>query len=105
VTKDDYDDVSKLNRPDVFRLSIGLSRATFVSLFEAQPAPPGDGGVANAGPDFTVLNMVMPHPVYGSMFWVCILNPTDETFQSKVVPLLLMRTTWRAAGRQNAKHV
>jgi hypothetical protein len=30
----------------------------------------------------------MPHPVYGKMYWVCILNPGPETFQSVVRPLL-----------------
>ena len=30
----------------------------------------------------------MPHPVYGRMYWVCVLNPSDETFATKVQPLL-----------------
>jgi hypothetical protein len=31
----------------------------------------------------------MPHPVvYGRMYWVCILNPSEATFQAVVQPLL-----------------
>jgi uncharacterized protein DUF6194 len=30
----------------------------------------------------------MPHPVYGRMLWVCVLNPSDETFETKVRQLL-----------------
>ena len=30
----------------------------------------------------------MPHPVYGRMFWVCVLNPSDKTFETKVQQLL-----------------
>jgi hypothetical protein len=38
--------------------------------------------------DFTALDQVMPHPVYGRQYWVCVLNPSDETFETKVRPLL-----------------
>lgn len=32
----------------------------------------------------------MPHPVYGKMYWVCvcILSPSEDTFQDVVQPLL-----------------
>jgi hypothetical protein len=30
----------------------------------------------------------MPHPVYGRMHWICVLNPSNETFEVKVLPLL-----------------
>jgi Family of unknown function (DUF6194) len=29
----------------------------------------------------------MPHPVYGQMFWIGVLNPTAATFE-KVQPLM-----------------
>ena len=31
----------------------------------------------------------MPHPVYGRMYWVCVLNPSDETLETKARPLLV----------------
>lgn len=29
----------------------------------------------------------MPHPVYGRMHWICVLNPSEATFE-KIKPLL-----------------
>ena len=78
VTKDygEFDDRSNLNRPDVYRLNIGLSKETFASLFPA-------GGEH----DFTALDVLMPHPVYGANHFVCVLNPSASTFEN-LKPLL-----------------
>ena len=78
VTKDygDFDNLSNLNREGVFRLNIGVSKKTFDSLFPA--------GVDH---DFTALDELMPHPVYGPNHWVSVLNPSAETFTS-LKPLL-----------------
>jgi hypothetical protein len=78
VTKDygDFDNASNLNRPGVFRLNIGVSKKTYEGLF------PKD-----AVHDFTALDRLMPHPVYGPNHWVCVLNPTEATFES-LRPLL-----------------
>jgi hypothetical protein len=85
VTSDINDQFSNLNRPGIFRLNIGVSKQTFRSLF-GDPA-----SVRNElrDYDFTALDQLMPHPVYGHMCWVCVLNPTDETFETKVRPLLV----------------
>jgi hypothetical protein len=78
VTKDygDFDNLSNLNRPDVWRLNIGVSKETFDRLFP--------GGQRH---DFTALNVLMPHPVYGSNHFVCIVNPSDASFD-EIRPLL-----------------
>ena len=78
VTQDygDFDNRSDLNRPGVFRLNIGVSRPTFDRLFPAAEDH-----------DFRALDRLLPHPVYGSNHWVCVLNPSVETFDS-VKPLL-----------------
>jgi hypothetical protein len=76
VTKDSYDQFSQLDRPSVFRLNIGISRTTFRSLFATE-----------RDYDFTALDQIMPHPVYGQMFWICVLNPSVATFE-KVQPLM-----------------
>jgi hypothetical protein len=83
VTKDygDFDRASNLNRPGVFRLNIGLSKETYRSLFGPQPTP-GAAGVVDTGHDFTALDQIMPHPVYAPQSWVCVLNPSDATFQT-----------------------
>lgn len=93
VTSDLHDQFSNLDRPSVFRLNIGVSKQTFQSLL-GLPQPPSEadsateGKAAYSGYDFTALDQVMPHPVYGRMHWVCVLNPSDETFETKVRPLL-----------------
>jgi len=78
VTKDygDFDIASNLNREGVFRLNVGVSRETFRSLFHDDETY-----------DFTALDRLMPHPVYGRQSWVCVLNPSAETFE-QVKPLL-----------------
>src|SRR6476661_1026608 len=59
VTKDygEFDRASNLDRAGVFRLNVGVSKQKFQSLF---PAP-------DAGHDFTALDRIMPHPIYGKM--------------------------------------
>ena len=78
VTKDygDFDNKSNLNRPDVFRLNVGVSKETFASLFGDEVAY-----------DFTAIDTLMPHPVYGTNHWLCVLNPTAATFE-RLKPLL-----------------
>lgn len=83
----EYDAASQLNRPSVFRLNIGVSPGTYRALFGPQPPPPGDKGVVETGHDFTVLDQLLPHPVYAPQSWICVLNPSIETFQT-VQPLL-----------------
>jgi hypothetical protein len=77
----DYDHVSNLDRPGVFRLNIGISRETFQSLF-------GSDKVDINNYDFTALDVIMPHPDYAPQHYVCVLSPSDETFERSVRPLL-----------------
>ncbi|HXN91225.1 MAG TPA: DUF6194 family protein [Candidatus Sulfotelmatobacter sp.] len=78
VTKDygEFDNQSKLDRPGVFRLNIGVSKKTYASLFRDESQH-----------DFEALDRLMPHPVYGRKHFVCVLNPSDSTFES-ITPLL-----------------
>lgn len=89
VTSDEYDTVSNLNRPDVYRFNIGVSRATFESVV---------GSLSN--PDYSALDQLMPHPVYAQQHWVCILNPSEETFDTVVKPLLAEAHERVARGRR-----
>ena len=79
VTKDygDFDNASKLNRQGVFRLNLGVSKETYAKLF---PVDAGDY-------DFAALDRLVPHPVYGTNHWMCVVNPSDSTFES-IKPLL-----------------
>jgi hypothetical protein len=89
VTKDygDFDRAPNLNRPGVFRLNIGVSKETYRSWFGPQPSPPDAAGVVDTGHDFTALDQILPHPFYAPQSWVCVLNPSEATFQA-VQPLL-----------------
>ena len=86
VTGDNFDQFSNLNRPSVYRLNIGVGKQTYRALFGAPPAR--DDAAEESGYDFTALDRVMPHPVYGRQYWVCVLNPSPTTFQTAVQPLL-----------------
>ena len=86
VTKDygDFDNASQLSRPNVFRLNIGVGRDTFRALFG--PPPSAKSGTSTKY-DFAALDRLMPHPVYAPQSWVCVLNPSPQTFEA-VKPLL-----------------
>jgi hypothetical protein len=101
VTKDygDFDNTSQLDRPHVFRLNIGVSRDTFRDLFGP---PPGAESDQSPSYDFAALDRLMPHPVYAPQSWVCVLNPSPNTFEA-VKPLLAdayARVTTRDSRRQ-----
>ena len=32
--------------------------------------------------DFTEIEKIIPHPVCAQMSWVCVLNPTAQTFEA-----------------------
>jgi hypothetical protein len=81
ATKDNEGDrVSNLDRQGVFRLNIGVSKPTFQALF-------GTDKIDVSTYDFTALDMIMPHPDYAAQSFLCVLNPSDTTFQ-KLQPLL-----------------
>jgi hypothetical protein len=79
VTTNEHDDVSDLDRPGVFRLNLGVDRGTFEAI-----------SGADADPDYTAFDTLLPHPVYGQQRWISILNPTHETFEQTVVPLIAL---------------
>lgn len=86
VTKDyrGFDEASHLDRPDVFRLNVGIARDTYRGLFGD---PTDEERADGTDYDFAALDRLMPHPAYGKQWWMCVLNPSLETFE-KVKPLL-----------------
>lgn len=80
VTKNYPDDAgSDLDAPGRWRVNIHVDRASFRELAE----PGGTGGGTDPGVDRTVNfaadDVVLPHPVYGSAGWVCVVNPGPRT--------------------------
>ena len=62
VTSDTYDTASRLDRPGVFRLNLGLPRARFQELIDPDTS------------DMTALDVLLPHPSMPAAL-VCVLNP------------------------------
>ena len=79
-TGNEYEQISKLDRPGVYRLNIGLSRETFQAMF-------GKGKIDTSPYDFTALDTIMPHPEYSSQHFICVLSPSEATFE-RIRPLL-----------------
>lgn len=79
VTSDnDFDHVSQLNREGFYRLNIGIDKISFTNTFEGLVLKKGIGAYVDSGIDFTAENVVMPHPIYGAMYWLCIVNPNKN---------------------------
>lgn len=78
----DNDKASNLDRDGVFRVNIGTPKNVFVEQFGATPARPAKGCSIQGGWDFTALDKLMPHPVYGWMGWVSINNPSPKVFNA-----------------------
>lgn len=83
----DNDKASELDRPGVFRLSIGISNTTYEKRFGTKPKRPAKGCIINTGHDFSLVDELMPHPVYGWMSWVQVLSPKQSTF-GDLMPLI-----------------
>ena len=91
VTTDEHDmgSPSDLARDGIFRLNIGVGKQTFQRL--AGGAPGAAGSARSGAPDdvdYAALDQVLPHPVYAKQRWLSILNPSRETFEGVVKPLL-----------------
>ena len=76
-----HDRSSHLDREGVFRLSMGISKKCYRALFQDLPARPTKGRCIAGDYDFERLDTLLPHPVYAWMGWVCVLNPSRQTFQ------------------------
>jgi hypothetical protein len=90
---------ARLSRAGVHRFAFGITRETFARRFGALPSRHPKGHVIQLPSyDPTHLDVVMPHPVYGSMGWLQILSPSAASWQS-LRPLLsesleLARVKW-----------
>ena len=81
------DSASKLNRDGIYRLNFGIEKSTFLELFHTIPNRPSKGMCIEGDYDFSKLDSLSPHPIYGWMCWVAILNPSNESFR-KIESLL-----------------
>jgi hypothetical protein len=73
------DRASSLTRDGVFRLNVGTSKPLYLNNFSPPPPRPAKGGIVDGPWDFTKLNEITPHPIYGWLSWIAVLNPSLET--------------------------
>jgi hypothetical protein len=93
VTTDEHDMGSPSilsERPEVFRLNLGVDKATFERI------------ALDPDPDYSALDRVLPHPVYADQRWISILNPSRSTWSETVIPLIAVAHDRLAA--QRARH-
>jgi hypothetical protein len=90
VTADTYESDSHLDRPGVYRFNIGLTKATYTSMFPAS----GEW-------DYAALDLVMPHPTYAPQYWICVVSPSVETID-ELWPLVT--EAYEFAARKHANH-
>lgn len=86
-----FDEASNLNRPGIFRVNMAVSRETF------ERHSPGETAT-----DYSVLDEVIPHPVYATQSWLSVLNPGSAT--SETVRDLLTEAHDRARTRYEKQH-
>lgn len=82
------DRASELDREGVWRLNMGVSKPAYLERFGPPPPRPDKGRTVDGGWDFTATDTLTPHPVYGWMSWIAVLNPTETTWTAACVPLL-----------------
>lgn len=70
-----------------WRLNLGLPKPLFLARFGQPPGRPGKGGIVAGDWDFSAMDMLMPHPVYGWMGWVAVVSPSAATLEA-LAPLL-----------------
>jgi len=102
VTKDyPGDESSRLDRPGVFRVNVAPGKEAFRSHTGRAPGEQDAGGNVDAPPP-DALDVVFPHPVYGSLGWLAVNNPGPAT-AGEVRRLLeqahrLARARWTRRG-------
>lgn len=100
VTDDSFDSVSNLSRPDTYRLNLGLTKATYTAMFGPAPTERDDHGVLTTGFDYATVDRLMPHPMYASQHWVCVVNPTTTLDQLRP----LVAEAYEFAVRKHVNH-
>ncbi|UYQ66746.1 DUF6194 family protein [Streptomyces peucetius] len=95
VTKDYPDDTaSDLDPPGRRRVNIHLDRATFQELTGEEPHS------LRRPRDYAAADTVMPHPVYGAVGWISVVNPGERTTDTVV---RLLRDAHAAARARFAR--
>jgi Family of unknown function (DUF6194) len=97
VTKDYPDDTrSALDAEGRWRVNIHVGKAVFTELTGEDPR-------SFTWDDFATADAVMPHPVYGSLCWISVVNPAERTMATVLDLLHRAHADARTrAGRRTA---
>ncbi|QFU90449.1 DUF6194 family protein [Amycolatopsis sp. YIM 10] len=68
------DELSRLDRPDTFRLNIAAGKENFVKWTGHAPRE-----TPTAEIDHSAADTLMAHPVYGTVGWLAVVNPGPRT--------------------------
>jgi len=77
ITKNYPDDsASDLDGPDRWRVNIHVGHDRFIALlgYDRRDVPKGI--------DYSLSDVVLPHPVYASLGWVAVVTPSSATLQT-----------------------
>jgi hypothetical protein len=93
VWTDEHDEgsPSKLARPGVYRVNVGVDKETFQRLV---------GSLED--PDYAAFDRFIQHPVYAKQRWISILNPSHETVRGTLMPLVVAGHDRLVARRRRA---
>ena len=86
-----FDEASDLARPGVYRVNASVSKHTF----ETHTAH-------GEQVEYSVIDQVIPHPVYGAQNWLSVLSPGIET--TEIVKSILTEAHGRARARYDQQH-
>ncbi len=90
VTKDHPgDEGSRLDRPGAFRVNVSAGTSGFRAWTGRDPREPATDDVDPGTPD-----VVLPHPVYGDLGWLAVVDPGPRT---EVAVRELLRTAHHLA--------
>lgn len=78
------DGASRLDRGGLYRINLGLPKPLFREIFGLPPMRPGKGETIQGPWDFTEIDRITPHPVYGWMSWIAVINPERENAERLV---------------------
>ena len=99
VTGDHYEQVSRLDGSGSWRLNLGLTKATYSSLFGPVPTERDADWVLDSGHDYAARDTLMPHPFYAAQHWVAIVDPTGL---DRLLPLI--EEAYMFAERKYSNH-
>jgi len=88
IRSDEYDHASDLEKRGAYRVNLGVERESYHALFGPEPAWGKDWGIVATGHDFTAKDVLLPHPIYAPLAWICVVDPSEATW-ARVRPLVV----------------